>query len=174
MSANAERTTTMLFLEFSRKKLLEQYWPRLRACVESLSDDQIWWRPNESSNSIGNLVLHLNGNVWQWLVASFNRLEDARNRPAEFNAEGGDPGAALLAKLGTTMEQASKVFSRLTEAELVAPFEIQGYHVTGLDAVYQVVEHFGLHYGQVVYITKMLRGEDLGFYRNLNASGRVD
>ncbi len=77
----ADRTCEV-FLEFSRRKLLEQYWPRLRKAVEPLSDEQIWWRPNEASNSIGNLILHLNGNVWQWLVASFNRLEDKRDRPA--------------------------------------------------------------------------------------------
>jgi hypothetical protein len=172
MAENAEPNTSTLFLEFSRHKLLEQYWPRLQACVESLSDEQVWWRPNESSNSIGNLVLHLNGNVGQWLVASFNRLEDRRDRPAEFNAQGGISGAALLANLGTTMEQASEVLSRLTDADLLAPFHIQGYHVSGLDAVYQVVEHFGIHYGQILYITKMLRSEDLGFYRNLSQTGR--
>jgi len=70
------------FLEFSRKKLFEHYWPRLRTCVESLSDEQVWWRPNEASNSIGNLILHLNGNVRQWLVASFRRSADTRDRPA--------------------------------------------------------------------------------------------
>ena len=172
MADNAEPNTSTLFLEFSRHKLLEQYWPRLRACVESLSDEQVWWRPHESSNSIGNLVLHLNGNVGQWLVASFNRMEDRRDRPVEFNAQGGISGAALLARLGTTMQQASEVLSRLTEADLLAPFDIQGYHVSGLDAVYQVVEHFGIHYGQILYITKMLRNEDLGFYRDLSQTGR--
>ena len=75
-----------LFLEFSRKKLLVQYWPRLKACVEAMTVEQIWWRPNEASNSIGNLILHLNGNVRQWLVASFNRDQDKRDRPAEFAA----------------------------------------------------------------------------------------
>lgn len=69
MAENLELNTSSLSLEFSRRKLLEQYWPRLRACVESLSDEQVWWRPNGSSNSIGNLVLHKNGNVVQWLVA---------------------------------------------------------------------------------------------------------
>ena len=70
------------------------------------------------------------------------------------------------------MQQASEVLSRLTEADLLAPFDIQGYHVTGLDAVYQAVEHFGLHYGQILYITKVLRSEDLGFYRDLSQTGR--
>lgn len=162
-----------LFLDFSRRKLMEHYWPRLRACVESLSEEQIWWRPNAASNSIGNIVLHLNGNVRQWLVVSFNRWQDNRNRPAEFAAEGGLTAAQLLERLGATIDDAAQVLARLTEADLIAPYEIQGYHVTGLEAVYQVVEHFGLHYGQIAYITKSLSGRDLGFYRELTRTGRA-
>lgn len=159
------------FLEFSRQKLLGQYWPRMRGCVESLTDEQIWWRPNTASNSVGNLLLHLNGNVRQWLVASFDRLEDVRNRPEEFHETEHLPGAVLVARLEETMRKVSAVLARLTEAELLAEMEIQARRVTGLDAVYQSIEHFGLHYGQVVYITKMLRGEDLGFYGELNKTG---
>ena len=173
MSEN-EANVTMLFLEFSQRKLLEQYWPRLRACAESLTDEQIWWRPNDASNSIGNLVLHLNGNVRQWLVDSFSRQDDKRDRPAEFAAEGGLSPSELLERLGATMQQASEVLARLTEADLLAPYDIQGYHVHGLDAVYQVVEHFGLHYGQIAYITKQVRDTDLGFYKELSKTGRVD
>ena len=165
---------TNLFLDFSRHKLFDHYWPRLRACVEPLTEEQVWWRPNPASNSIANLILHLNGNVGQWLVASFNRQEDARNRPAEFAAESGLSPAQLLAILGATMNNAAQVLDRLTEADLVAPYEIQGYHVTGLEAVYQVVEHFGLHYGQIAYISKSLTGNDLGFYRELSKTGRAD
>jgi uncharacterized damage-inducible protein DinB len=165
-------STASLFLAFSRAKLGTQYWPRLRSCVASLSDEQIWWRPNAASNSIGNLVLHLNGNLRQWLVDSFERRENHRDRPAEFAAEGNITGAELLVPLGATIEEGLAVLDRLTEAELTAPYEIQGYHVTGLDAVYQVVEHFGLHYGQIAYITKMLRDQDLGFYRELSKTGR--
>jgi hypothetical protein len=162
-----------LFLEFSRRKLLEQYWPRLRKAVEPLSDEQIWWRPNEASNSIGNLILHLNGNVWQWLVASFNRLEDQRDRPAEFKATGDLSAGDLLERLSQTLDEAAKVLARLTQDELLAIWQIQGYTVTGLAAVYQVVEHFGLHYGQIVYITKMQEGRDLGFYKDLSQTGRA-
>ncbi|MFZ0632801.1 MAG: DUF1572 family protein [Acidobacteriaceae bacterium] len=173
-SAQFQPTPTNLFLTFSRDKLLRQYWPRLRACVESLSDEQIWWRPNPSSNSIGNLLLHLNGNVRQWLVDSFNRQEDHRDRPAEFAATGQISGAELLARLDATLFQARQVLDRLGQDDLTTPMEIQGYHVHGLDAIYQVVEHFGLHYGQIAYITKMLRDHDLGFYKELNKSGRAN
>lgn len=157
MARNEE--VSAAFLEFSRSKLLKQYWPRLRGCLESLSDEQIWWRPNKESNSLGNLVLHLNGNVRQWMVASFNKQEDLRDRPSEFAENAQPSGAQLIEILGNTMQEASQVLSKLTTEELLAPYHIQGTDTTGLDAVYQVVEHFGLHYGQAVYITKLLLGD---------------
>ena len=160
------------FLEFSRRKLLEQYWPRMRKAIEPLSNEQVWWRPNEASNSIGNLILHLNGNVWQWIVASFNRLEDKRDRPAEFSAT--DLSVSdLLDRIGHTMDEAAKVLARLTADDLLTTYHIQGYTVSGLAAVYQVVEHFGLHYGQILYITKMQEGRDLGFYSELSKTGKA-
>ena len=172
MSAgNADLAT--LFLAFSRQKLLGQYWPRLKEAVAPLTEEQVWWRPNDASNSIGNLILHLNGNVRQWLVASFNREEDQRNRPAEFAAKGEASAADLLNQLGATLDAAAAVLDRLTVEELLAPCEIQGYKVRGLDAIYQVIEHFGLHYGQIVYIAKNLTGKDLGFYKELNKTGRA-
>jgi uncharacterized damage-inducible protein DinB len=172
-TTTTESNTASLFLAFSRTQLIEQYWPRLRGCVESLTDEQVWWRPNGSSNSIGNLLLHLNGNVRQWLVVSFNRVEDTRDRPAEFNEQKLIPPSALLDQLGATMQQVSGVLLRLTETDLLSQITIQGYKVSGLAAVYHVVEHFGMHYGQILYITKMLRNVDLGFYRELNKTGRV-
>ncbi len=162
-----------IFLAFSRHRLFERYWPRLKVCVEPMSVEQIWWRPNEASNSIGNLILHLNGNVTQWLVDSFSCNEDNRDRPAEFSATGGLTAAELLGRLGATLAEAEKVLDRLTADELLTPYEIQGYHVRGLDAVYQVVEHFGMHYGQIAYITKCLDAKDLGFYRDLTATGKT-
>ena len=169
----SDASLAALFLKFSRTKLLDQYWPRLRGCVESLTDEQVWWRPNAACNSVGNLLLHLNGNVTQWMVASFNKLDDARNRPAEFNERRRIPAQQLLDRLDETMQEVAGVLSRLTADDLAATYHIQGYTVSGLDAVYQVVEHFGLHYGQVLYITKSLLGEDLGLHRELNATGRA-
>ena len=171
MTANPADLTT-LFLESSRHSLLEQYWPRLRECVEPLTDAQVWWRPNEACNSIGSLLLHLNGNVHQWLVASFNRLEDNRNRPVEFAERELIPASVLLDRLGATLQEASEVLSRLTHDDLIAQYEIQGYKGTGLVAIYHVVEHFGMHYGQILYIVKTLSGADLGFYSELNKTGR--
>jgi hypothetical protein len=170
----ADSELAALFLAFSRQKLLGQYWPRLKECVAPLTNEQVWWRPNDASNSIGNLILHLNGNVGQWLVASFNKQGDKRDRPAEFAAREGATAAELLARLGATLDAAGEILDRLTVAELLAEYEIQGYeNIRGLEAVYQVVEHFGLHYGQIIYITKTLTQKDLGFYKELNRTGRA-
>jgi len=169
-----DTAVSQIFLEFSRQKLLQQYWPRLRTAVEPLTDEQVWWRPNDACNSIGNLILHLNGNVGQWLVASFNHVEDHRERPAEFNQREGMTAEELLDKLGATMDRASEVLARLTPEDLVARFEVQGYEErSGLELVYLVVEHFGMHYGQILYLVKTISAEDLGFYRELNQTGRV-
>ncbi len=171
--AQNDNQLAALFLEFSRHKLLGQFWPRMKECVAPLTTEQVWWRPNDASNSVGNLLLHLEGNVRQWLVDSFNKSEDRRNRPAEFAAQGGLSAADSLARLGATLDEASRVLDRLTVEDLLAPYEIQGYHVRGIDAVYQVVEHFGLHYGQIVYITKSMLAKDLGFHKELNKTGRA-
>jgi uncharacterized damage-inducible protein DinB len=171
--ATREADVAQAFVAFSRAKLEKEFWPRLRACVESLTDEQVWWRPNEASNSIGNLVLHLNGNVRQWLLVSFDGAEDTRDRPTEFAEREQRPASALLQQLGETMERAFTVISRLTEDDLLRTQNIQGYTTTGLKAVYHVVEHFGIHYGQIAYITKIARGDDLGFYRELDRTGRA-
>ena len=115
----------------------------------------------------------LNGNVRQWLVSSFRRLDDERNRPAEFSQRQLIPASELLAALGNTLTEASDVLASLTEADLLMTLQIQGYTVSGLRAVYQVVEHFAMHYGQILYVTKLLRSEDLGFYRELDRTGRL-
>ena len=164
---------TALFLDSSRKLLFEQHWPRIKNCVASLTTDQIWWRPNEASNSIGNLLLHLSGNVRQWIVATFNKDEDKRNRPAEFAAKEGATAKELLDRLGATLDEAAAVLDRLTPAELLAEYDVQGYHTNGVYIVYHVVEHFGMHYGQIAYITKLLSAKDLGFYKEPNKTGRV-
>ena len=114
MKAVTSTDVAGLFLEHSRKKLFGEWWPRLRSTVEGLSNEQLWWRPNEASNSIGNLLLHLNGNVRQWMVASFNRQEDRRDRPSEFAEKAGETAGAVLARLGATMDQAAAAFHVLT------------------------------------------------------------
>ncbi len=158
-----------LFLDISRRKLLEEYWAGTCHCLELLNEDQVWWRPNGTSNSIGNLLLHLNGNIQQWLLAPLGGLTRQRNRPAEFAEQGPVPVSELRERLGTTLKEVDRALSEAEPTALEETYDIQNRTgVTGLEAVYHVVEHFSMHYGQILYVTKFLTSENLGFYRHLD------
>jgi uncharacterized damage-inducible protein DinB len=158
-----------LFLDLSRRHLIDQYWARICHCLDLLSEDQVWWRPNAESNSVGNLLLHLNGNVQQWMVAPLDGPTVERNRPAEFAAQGPIPVSELRGRLAETLRHAEQILAQVQPAALEATYDIQNQRgVTGFEAIYHVVEHFSMHYGQILYITKYLTSHDLGFYRDLD------
>ncbi len=160
-------SSSQSFLELSRQQFL-QWIPRLRAAVEPLSPEQLWWRPNQHSNSVANLLLHLNGNVSQWLLANVGGLPYERHRPEEFSARGTATAAELLNPLQATLERAAEILATLSEEALRREHSIQGYAVNGMAAIYHVVEHFSMHYGQILYVAKLLQDRDLGFYAHLN------
>jgi uncharacterized damage-inducible protein DinB len=158
-----------IFLDFSRRKLIEDFWPRTCHCLEMLTEEQIWWRPQETSNSIGNLLLHLNGNVRQWLIAPLGGGSSERNRPAEFNERQPISSRELRDRLDATLREVEEILKGIDPGTLLKRYEIQSQKdVTSLEAIYHVVEHFSMHYGQILYITKLLTGRDLGFFRHLD------
>jgi len=152
------------FLAQSRRLLTESYLPRIEQTVEGLSDEQIWWRANDGSNSIGNLMLHLSGNVRQWIVSGIGGLEDDRHRQSEFDARRSRTGQELLSLLRSTVEHADRVLATVAPADLLEHRCIQTYDITILQAIYAVVEHFSMHTGQIIVLAKMWQG-DLGFYK---------
>jgi uncharacterized damage-inducible protein DinB len=141
----------------------KHYLSRILRCLDEMSDEEIWWRPNEASNSAGNLVLHLSGNVRQWIVSGLGGAADVRNRDLEFSERGPVPRRVLVRGLRSTVGEACLLLRRLTPAELKRKYTIQGFHVTGLEVVSHVYEHFSHHAGQIIYITKMKRSKDLRF-----------
>ncbi len=160
-----------LFLERSRHYLRDDLLPRIAACLDQVEEADLWWRPNEASNSIGNLVLHLAGNVRQWIVSGVGGAADVRRRQEEFDRRDPLPRAELLATLRQAVEDAVAVLDPLDGAQLAEPRRIQGYETTVLGAIYHVVEHFSMHTGQIILLTKARTGRDLGFYRG--AAGLV-
>ena len=161
-----------LFLTFSVDKL-RQLESRIEECLERLSPEQIWWRPSEENNSVANLVLHLTGNVRQWILSSVGGEADTRDRDAEFapHAEADIP--RLRSSLRATVERAVQIIQGLSAERLTQRVRVQGYDESVLGVVYHVVEHFAEHTGQIIYITKALRKEDLGFYKHLNAAAHT-
>jgi uncharacterized damage-inducible protein DinB len=152
------------FILLSRRKLTDEYLPRIQVCLELLSEDDIWWRTHETNNTVGNLVLHLCGNVRQWIVAGVGGKEDVRDRPAEFAARGSVSKESLLEKMKETVHEADETLAKLNTERLSEKRRIQGYDVTCFGAIFHVVEHFSGHVGQIIYVTKMRTGKDLRFY----------
>jgi uncharacterized damage-inducible protein DinB len=151
------------FLAQARRLLLQIHWPRIAACMRELTSEQIWWRANPASNSVGNLALHLEGNVRQWIVSGLGGAPDRRERDLEFSQLSPIPRRILLARLRKAVRDADRVMGRLNGAALARTYSIQGFRVSGLRAVFHVAEHFSHHAGQIILLTKMLGGRDLKF-----------
>jgi uncharacterized damage-inducible protein DinB len=154
---------TELFLAQAQDMLKQVHLPRIVSCMEELSPQQIWWRPNPASNSAGNLVLHLSGNVRQWIVSGVGGATDTRERDKEFAEQGPLPRRALISGLRKVVNEACRVLAKFSVADLARVYPIQGYNVTGLEAAFHVTEHFSHHAGQIILITKMLEGRNLEF-----------
>ena len=152
------------FILQSRLHLKEDFLPKILRCLEQLTEPDIWWRAHQANNSAGNLVLHLAGNVRQWIISGLGGAEDKRHRALEFAERGPLPKAELLAKLEETLAEADKVLANFPSAQLTEERTIQGFRKTGLQTILHVVEHFSFHTGQIIYITKLRLGVDLKFY----------
>jgi hypothetical protein len=159
---SGERRIATLYLATARETL-ERYLPRIVRCLGELNERQIWWRPNAASNSAGNLTLHLCGNVRQWILSGLGGAPDVRRRDAEFAERGPMPRRVLVRRLQQTVREALRILRRLPPEALARHYRIQGFHVTGLSAVFNVTEHFAYHSGQIIYITKLRRSRDLRF-----------
>jgi uncharacterized protein (TIGR01244 family) len=169
---DAENRHARLFLESSRYFLNTEYRTKLRAAVEALPPDRLWWRPDELSNSVGNLLLHLNGNVSQWIVRGVGKSDGSRDRAAEFAARSGPQAAVLLGDLDRTLTEVDRILARLTPADLLETRSIQGRDLTVFEAIYHVVEHFSLHLGQIVMIAKLHAPGSIAFYEDAGGLAR--
>jgi uncharacterized damage-inducible protein DinB len=155
-----------------RTRLEGRFLPRIVECLGQLSDEEIWWRPNEASNSVGNLLMHLCGNVRQWIISGLGGAPDVRERDKEFSERGPIERRELREELQQTIRQAGAVLARLKPADLTRRYRIQQFDVTGYEAAAQVTEHVAYHLGQVIYVTKLKRAKDLGFTRLPTASSK--
>ncbi|HEU0253753.1 MAG TPA: DUF1572 family protein [Pyrinomonadaceae bacterium] len=152
------------FVDRAADFLHDQYLPKIERCLEKLSDEQIWWRGNEESNSIGNLILHLCGNARQWIISGVGSQPDRRVRDAEFAQREVISRDELLVLLRSTLTEIDHVLRTLDPALLLERRHIQGHDVDILNAIFHVTEHFSMHTGQIIMLTKMLTSSDLKFY----------
>lgn len=160
----ATEFTASSFIESSRHFLQHSYLPKIERCLEELSDEDIWWRPNERSNSIGNLILHIAGNIRQYLVSGVGGVQDIRMRDEEFAARKVMTKDDLGRMLRDNLDEVDRVLEELEPERLSRSITVQGREITVLDAVYHAVEHFSMHAGQIIYAAKQRKDIDLSFY----------
>jgi uncharacterized damage-inducible protein DinB len=152
------------YIAYARRRFMKEYLPKIQKCLAELSEDDIWWRSDETNNSIGNLILHLSGNLRQWIVGGLGGIPDTRNRPQEFSERTHIKKSELLKKLENVLHECDSALERFDDRRLLERITIQGYDATYLDALSHVVEHFAMHLGQIIFITKFRATKDLKFY----------
>ena len=155
------------FLTSAADKLAENL-DRIETCLTELPPHSLWARDSENENAVGNLLLHLEGNVRQWILSGIGAGPDERDRPGEFSARAGASASVLLAKLRGTVGEALALIRSLPHRRLTEEVSIQGYDTTVLSAIFHVVEHFSGHTYQIILLTKRFTGKDLGFYSYLD------
>jgi len=160
----SELTTSRAFIEHAVQFLSGDYLPKIERCLEKLTDEQIWWRANEESNSIGNLILHLCGNARQWIICGVGAQPDSRDRDAEFAQRERIPRDELVTLLRSTLDEVQSTLLNLDPSLLLERRKIQGNDVELLEAIFHVTEHFSMHTGQIIMLTKMFTSADLRFY----------
>jgi uncharacterized damage-inducible protein DinB len=167
-----ERATSEMLIALSRRYLRE-YVTKIRLAISVLDDGLIWARPNESSNSIGNLMLHLAGNARQWIVSGVGGAADIRDRQSEFDQREPLPAASLIDRLEQTVTDVDGVLASLTPADLHTRRTIQANDVSVLEAIYHVVEHFSMHTGQIILLAKSTQPDRIRFYDMVDGHPRL-
>lgn len=145
---------------------------KLKVSLNKLDEADIWKRPNEHSNSVGNLLLHLSGNIRQWVISSLGNVEDTRQRDTEFSANSGYSKSELTEKLFSTIEEAKEIIKNINVKEILKERKVQGYSYSGIHIIIHVTEHYSYHTGQIIFWVKLLKDKDLGFYAGINLNAR--
>lgn len=163
-----------LFKEFIKQSIeyIEMNLPRLQKCLMEISEEELWQRPNEYSNSVGNLIVHLCGNITQYIHSALGKEPDIRERDLEFNRTGGLTRQEAFTKIEAVTEMAIKILKQQKEKDLVKMYEVQGFRMSGIAIIIHVTEHYSYHVGQIGYYVKMMKNIDLGYYagEDLNAT----
>ncbi len=150
-------------------RVFEENYPRIEKCLAELTDEQIWARPNDNLVSVGNLVLHLCGNVRQWVLSGLCGDSDIRERQAEFDEKGPMERSILFEKLKQLKQDISRALEEVRLEDLLNTHSVQdNFSESGVSILIHAIEHFSYHVGQITFATKLIKNKDLGYYGNLD------
>ena len=135
----------------------------IKHCVDQLADDQVWWRPAESMNSIANLLLHLCGNVGQWIVSGVGGAADLRERQKEFDQRDSASKSELMQQLESAVTDVKNTLADVSAEEFLRTRLVQGNQVTGMQAIFHSAAHFRGHVQEIVHMTRCQLGDSYEF-----------
>ena len=161
---NLSHTIRDTLIQDVKRRIIQESVPRIKKCLDQLTEEEIWYRPNENVVSVGNLVLHLCGNVRQWILSGLGGYPDHRQRDEEFKKKGPLPTSTLVQLLDELSVAITQVLDQVTPEALVAPRIVQGFEETGISILVHVTEHFSYHTGQITYYVKTRKNIDLQYY----------
>lgn len=147
---------------------IEESTRRVIKCLEEIDNIEIWKSPNDQLNSIANLILHLCGNIRQYIISALGGAEDTRERDKEFSTKGGPAKSALLNELTHTVSEATGIIKNIDESRLTKIYSVQGFNLSGIGIIIHVTEHYSYHTGQIAFWTKQIKNKDLGFYAHID------
>lgn len=147
---------------------IEENTGRIIKCFGEIEEKEIWEFPNDHSNSIGNLILHLCGNIRQYAISALGEIEDTRERNKEFSTKTGPAKAELLNELTNTVAEAISIIENIDENRLTKVYSVQGFNLSGIGIIIHVTEHYSYHTGQIAFWIKQIKNKDLGFYADVD------
>ena len=147
---------------------IEENTHRIIKCLREIDEIEIWKFPNDNSNSIGNLILHLCGNIRQYAISALGEIKDIRERDKEFSTKPGHTKSELLNELSHTISEAVGIIENIDENRLTKIYSVQGFNLSGIGIIIHVTEHYSYHTGQIVFFTKQIKNKDLGFYAGID------
>ncbi|MBI3653442.1 MAG: DUF1572 family protein [Acidobacteria bacterium] len=152
-----EHTVSQVALDALRLRITKILPQQILSCVEELTDEQLWWRANETSNSVGNLLIHLSGSLRHFIVKTMGGSDYERNRPAEFAERRQLPKAEVVSMFAATIAEVTQVLEAFETKRLLEPTPEPAYNATMLNLLVNVAVHLATHAGQIVYVAKMLQ-----------------
>ena len=166
--------TNTFLQEFIEQSIyrIEKNTPRIIKCLQEMDEIEIWKSPNENSNSVANLLLHLCGNIRQYVISALGGITDTRERDKEFSTKTGHTKSALLNELTNTISEATGIIKSMDENRLTKIYSVQGASLSGIGIIIHVTEHYSYHTGQIVFWTKQIKNKDLGFYANIDLNAK--
>lgn len=160
--------TLQLLKEEFKRRTIEESLLRIETCLDLLTEEEIWRKPNANTNSVANLILHLNGNISQYILSGIGGVKDLRKREEEFTISGGLKKEELFEIISATISKANEVVAAVKSGDLSAEKNVQGFKETGLSIIIHVIEHLSYHVGQITLLTKLSKDVDTGYYKDMD------